>query len=108
MINWFCLCWKLFYIPTTHVDYLLKGEDFHNGNDPHDPSLDNSIKLMQEGYLFIKNRVEKYHSDLFEARILFQPVICMTGKEAASSFTIQSDFNAMVLYRTVFNKACLV
>lgn len=56
------------------------------GTIPHDPSLDNSLKLMQEGYLFIKNRVEKYQSDLFEARILFQRVICMTGEEAAKLF----------------------
>lgn len=53
---------------------------------PHDPNLDNSLKLMQEGYLFIKNRVDKYQSDLFEARILFQKVICMTGEEAAKLF----------------------
>jgi fatty-acid peroxygenase len=53
---------------------------------PHDPSLDNSINLMQEGYLFIKNRIEKYQSDLFEARILFRKVICMSGEEAAKVF----------------------
>jgi fatty-acid peroxygenase len=56
------------------------------GMIPHDPSLDNSINLMQEGYLFIKNRVEKYDSDLFEARILLQKVVCMSGEEAAKVF----------------------
>ena len=52
----------------------------------HDKSLDNTIALLQEGYLFIKNRVDKYQSDLFENRLLGQKVICMTGEEAAKVF----------------------
>lgn len=36
-----------------------------NEQIPHDKSLDNSLTLMQEGYLFIKNRTERYQSDLF-------------------------------------------
>ncbi|MDG5789642.1 cytochrome P450 [Evansella sp. AB-P1] len=57
-----------------------------NDQLPHEKGLDNSITLMQEGYLFIKNRVEKYQSDLFEARLLGQRVICMHGEEAAKIF----------------------
>lgn len=57
-----------------------------NERIPHDESLDNSLALMQEGYLFIKNRTDKYQSNLFEARLLGQKVICMTGKEAAKLF----------------------
>ncbi|WP_227939963.1 cytochrome P450 [Alkalihalobacillus deserti] len=57
-----------------------------NERVPHDRSLDNSLALMQEGYLFIKNRVEQYQSDLFEARLLGQNVICMSGEEAAKVF----------------------
>ena len=53
---------------------------------PHDKSLDNSLALLREGYLFINNRVEKYQSDLFEARLLGQKVICMSGEEAAKVF----------------------
>jgi len=53
---------------------------------PHDKSIDNSLALMQEGYLFINNRVKKYQSDLFEARLLGQKVICMSGEEAAKVF----------------------
>jgi len=53
---------------------------------PHDKSLDNSVALMQEGYLFIKNRVDRYQSDLFEARLLGQKTICMSGEEAARLF----------------------
>lgn len=53
---------------------------------PRDESLDNSIALLQEGYLFIKNRVDQFQSDLFETRLLGQKVICMSGKEAAKVF----------------------
>jgi len=57
-----------------------------NEQVPHDDSLDNSLSLMREGYLFIGNRVDQYKSDLFEARLLGQKVICMSGEEAAKVF----------------------
>jgi len=53
---------------------------------PHDSSLDNSLTLLKEGYLFIGNRVDRYHSELFEARLLGKKVICMSGAEAAKVF----------------------
>lgn len=53
---------------------------------PHDRGLDNTIDLLNEGYMFIKNRVEQYKSDIFETHLLGQKVICMTGKEAAKVF----------------------
>jgi fatty-acid peroxygenase len=53
---------------------------------PHDKSLDNTIALMQEGYLFIKNRMDKYNSELFVTRLLGQEVICISGEEAAKVF----------------------
>ncbi|WP_368650047.1 cytochrome P450 [Bacillus inaquosorum] len=57
-----------------------------NEQIPHDKSLDNSLTLMQEGYLFIKNRTERYQSDLFQARLMGKTFICMTGAEAAKVF----------------------
>ncbi|WP_194241275.1 cytochrome P450 [Bacillus fonticola] len=57
-----------------------------NEQIPHDRSLDNTLALGREGYLFIGNRVERYQSDLFEARLLGQKVICLTGEEAANVF----------------------
>lgn len=57
-----------------------------NEQVPHDDSLDNSLSLMREGYLFIGNRVDQFKSDLFEARLLGQKVICMSGEEAAKVF----------------------
>jgi fatty-acid peroxygenase len=53
---------------------------------PQDKSLDNSIALMNEGYLFIQNRINHYGSDLFEARLLGEKVICMSGADAARVF----------------------
>ncbi len=57
-----------------------------NGQIPHDKSLDNSLTLMKEGYEFIPNRKERYGTELFEARLLGQKVICMSGQEAARLF----------------------
>ena len=57
-----------------------------NKQIPNKKSLDSSLALSHDGYLFIKNRVDRYHSDLFQARLLMQNVICMSGKEAAEVF----------------------
>lgn len=53
---------------------------------PHDKCLDNTLKLLLEGYLFIPNRHRKYRSDLFKTRLMGQKVICMSGKRAAKLF----------------------
>lgn len=63
-----------------------------NEQVPHDKSLDNSLALMREGYLFIGNRINRYQSDLFEARLLGQKVICMSGEEAAKVFYDRERF----------------
>lgn len=57
-----------------------------NEKIPHDKSLDNTLSLLQEGYLFIKNRIDLYQSAIFEMRLLGQKVICMSGEEAAKVF----------------------
>jgi fatty-acid peroxygenase len=48
--------------------------------------IDHTMAFMQEGYLFIRNRVKQFHSDLFETRLLGEKVVCMTGEEAAAVF----------------------
>lgn len=53
---------------------------------PQDKSIDNTIAIVQEGYMFIKNRIDQYQSDIFETRLLGQKVICMSGEEAAKVF----------------------
>lgn len=51
---------------------------------PHDKS--HTLALSQEGYLFIKNRIDQYQSNLFEAHLLGEKVICMSGEEASKIF----------------------
>lgn len=53
---------------------------------PQDPALDSTLALMSEGYSFIANRCRRYDSDLFAARLMLSPVICMSGSEAARHF----------------------
>lgn len=53
---------------------------------PKEKCLDSTIKLLLEGYLFIPNRCLKYHSDIFETRLMGQKVICMSGQKSAEQF----------------------
>jgi len=53
---------------------------------PHDPALDSTLSLMHEGYEFIWNRCRRFHSDLFTARVMGRPVVCIHGREAAELF----------------------
>lgn len=57
-----------------------------NKQVPHDKCIDNTLALLQEGYLFIQNRVNRYQCHLFETRLLGKKVICMSGKEASKLF----------------------
>jgi fatty-acid peroxygenase len=52
----------------------------------HDKALDSSLAMTQEGYLFFKNRIDKYKTDLFETRLMGRKVICMSGEEAVKVF----------------------
>lgn len=53
---------------------------------PHEQTLDSTIALLREGYLFINNRMDKYNTDIFVTHLLGQEVICMVGEEAAKVF----------------------
>lgn len=57
-----------------------------NKQIPRDKCIDNTLILLKEGYLFIKNRVDRYESNLFETRLLGKKVICMSGKDAIKLF----------------------
>lgn len=52
----------------------------------YDKSFDNSVVLMWEGYLFIKNRKEYYYLDLFQVCLLGKIFICMSGVEVVKIF----------------------
>lgn len=55
-------------------------------NTPHEKDLDETLALSHDGYLYIKNRMDKHKSDLFQTHLFGQEAICITGKEAAELF----------------------
>ena len=59
---------------------------------PTDRSPEAGIHLLREGYRFIPNRCRRFGSDLFEARMMLQRVICMSGVEAAREFYVPGRF----------------
>lgn len=53
---------------------------------PRDPRLDSSLALLADPYRYIGKQCRAFGTDLFEARLLLQPAICMTGPAAAALF----------------------
>jgi len=48
--------------------------------------MDETLALMTEGYLFIKNRTDQGKSDVYRTRLMGKDMICITGREAAEIF----------------------
>lgn len=59
---------------------------------PEINGIDNTTALLREGYLFIKNRHEKYNTNIFKAHLMSHKVVCMTGKDAAEIFYDTNHF----------------
>lgn len=57
-----------------------------------DECPDSTRKLIREGYLYIPDRIRRYQSSLFEARLIGRKTVCMSGKGAASLFYDQNLF----------------
>ncbi|MCW8158855.1 cytochrome P450 [Stutzerimonas stutzeri] len=53
---------------------------------PRDEHLESSLALLSEGYPFIRDRCRRLHSNVFQARLLMQNTICLSGQEAARLF----------------------
>ncbi|HWQ78902.1 MAG TPA: cytochrome P450 [Anaerovoracaceae bacterium] len=51
-----------------------------------DKGLDKTLSLMREGYLFIKNRTDKFQCNMVATHLMGEKVICMSGEEAAKLF----------------------
>lgn len=62
-------------------------------NMPQDKGLDHTLKLLHEGYLFVMNRSDKFHSRIFATRLLGEKAICMVGKEEAELFYDNAKFS---------------
>ncbi|WP_455539196.1 cytochrome P450 [Terrisporobacter sp.] len=60
--------------------------DKASANIAVDNSLDSTLDLLKEGYLFIPNRVDLFNSDIFETHIMGQKAVCITGRKAAKIF----------------------
>lgn len=53
---------------------------------PSAPGFDSTFSLIRNGYTFISNHCNKYHTDLFQTRLMLRKVVCMSGEEAAKLF----------------------
>jgi fatty-acid peroxygenase len=53
---------------------------------PRDPALDSTLALFREGYEFIWNRCKRFQSELFQARFMGKPALCIHGRDAAQLF----------------------
>ena len=53
---------------------------------PRDQSFDSTLALLFDPYGFVSKRCRRYGADLFQARLLLRPTICMSGPEAAELF----------------------
>ncbi|WP_334190139.1 cytochrome P450 [Noviherbaspirillum sp.] len=53
---------------------------------PRDPTLDNSLALLREGYTFVGNRCKRYRTDAFETRLMLRNAVCAFGEDAAKMF----------------------
>lgn len=62
-------------------------------NIPSDRGIDNTLSLVFEGYRFISNRCERYQSDIFQTRILFEKTLCFRGEAAAKVFYDTDKFS---------------
>ena len=59
---------------------------------PHDGWPESTLALMRNPYGFISERCRRFGSDLFQARLMLRPTVCMTGPEAAALFYDEGRF----------------
>lgn len=59
---------------------------------PREAALDSSLAFLHDPYRFIGTRCREHRSDVFEARLLMRPTLCLTGPEAAELFYDQDRF----------------
>ncbi len=59
---------------------------------PRLPELDSTRRLLAEGYTFISDSCRRLETDVFETRLLMQPVFCARGEDAARMFYTPGRF----------------
>ncbi|WP_433387016.1 cytochrome P450 [Micromonospora sp. KLBMP9576] len=53
---------------------------------PTERAPDSSVAFLRDGYRFVGRRCERHGSDIFQARLLLEPTICLRGRPAAELF----------------------
>jgi fatty-acid peroxygenase len=74
---------------------------------PRDTNPDSTLALLSDGYQFISKRCHRYHSPVFQTRLLLQPFICMSGAEAAKFSTMPSALSGAGPLPRDYKKRCL-
>ncbi|SES13005.1 fatty-acid peroxygenase [Gracilibacillus ureilyticus] len=64
----------------------------NNQNMPKEKGLDHTISLLKEGYNYIYNRKDKYHSRVFQTRIMGEKANCLIGTKEAELFYDNNKF----------------
>ncbi len=77
---------------------------------PHAPYPDSTVALLLDPYRFVARTCARLGSDVFQTRLMLQPTICMTGKEAAAlvcdpSRFIRSGATPRRIQKTLFGTA---
>lgn len=55
-------------------------------NIPKEKTLDSSLALLREGFPFIQNKCKRFHSNIFQTRLLLEKTVCIHGQEAVRLF----------------------
>ncbi|MBQ1075500.1 cytochrome P450 [Micromonospora sp. C31] len=53
---------------------------------PTERSPDSSVAFLRDGYRFVGRRCERHGTDIFQARLMLEPTICLRGRPAAELF----------------------
>ncbi|MEV4665768.1 cytochrome P450 [Micromonospora echinofusca] len=53
---------------------------------PTERSPDSSVAFLRDGYRFVGRRCDRHGTDIFQARLLLEPTICLRGRPAAELF----------------------
>lgn len=53
---------------------------------PTERSPDSSVAFLRDGYRFVGRRCDRHGTDIFQARLLLEPTICLRGRAAAELF----------------------
>ncbi len=76
---------------------------------PREKSPESSLFLLLDGYNFISKRSQRFKSDVFQTRLLFQKAICLIGEEATRLFYDNEKFvragaNPKMLLKTLLGE----